>query len=210
MSEPGTPTGNDMRKRPLSPSEAIRLVNEKYNLQHNSSETLRALLFLEKFSEMLDGLEGRKILDVGCGNTSRIDSSSAYSQKNDRNYEPWFCRALQMAGGHAIGIDIGNLDTEEFEHYQDNFLNPHIYDRFDDSSFDGVLSSSLFGETRSSGFTSPALRRASSDSNFNAARNNFFMQDKRVLKEGGVLIVFASAKKLLTFRKVGGELVQEK
>ncbi|MBN1377565.1 hypothetical protein JW949_04520 [Candidatus Woesearchaeota archaeon] len=55
-------------------------------------------------------LENKKILDLGCG-------ANREKWEKNRRYEPWLCRALLIMGAKPIGIDIGNLDKEKFEHY---------------------------------------------------------------------------------------------
>jgi len=47
-------------------------------------------------------VEGRSVLDLGCGSTS-----SRESRANNRVFEPWLCRAVALLGGTAVGIDVG-------------------------------------------------------------------------------------------------------
>src|SRR3989344_3058045 len=75
-------------------------------------------------------LKGKRILDIGCGSTT--------PELNDRSFEPWLCRALHELGAHPVGVDIGEIDTEKFEHYQLDLSKPGALNLFPDKSFDGV------------------------------------------------------------------------
>jgi hypothetical protein len=107
----------------------------------------------------LAALRGQRILDLACGsNTSRapsfiyvdtplserripIPSSRGYTA----TFEPWFCRILLELGDHPVGIDVGNLDGEAFEHYNVDLSLAGALNFLPDHSFDAVHDSRLFG-----------------------------------------------------------------
>ena len=63
-----------------------------------------------------EALEGIRILDLGCGSIDRNRHEDKNSP-NSRRYEPWLCRALLELGAQPVGLDLGNLHGEYFEHY---------------------------------------------------------------------------------------------
>lgn len=102
----------------------------------------------------IDELKGKKILDLGCGNTlpksamegvrklrvmkaeGRKGNDILWSQeyrslsnyipeeimweildKDVFTFEPWLTRGLHELGAEVTGVDIGNLEGEDFEHY---------------------------------------------------------------------------------------------
>lgn len=66
-----------------------------------------------------ESIENRRILDLGCGSHSGTYESREFKPQT---WEPWLCRALLSLGANPIGIDIGDLSKERFEHYQANLL----------------------------------------------------------------------------------------
>ncbi|MBP7058301.1 hypothetical protein KBB06_03125 [Candidatus Gracilibacteria bacterium] len=71
-------------------------------------------LLLEQFPGI--NLKDKIIVDLGCGN----NGGTAENADFDSRYQPWFCRILQELGAKPIGIDMGNLDGEPFEHFQED------------------------------------------------------------------------------------------
>jgi hypothetical protein len=104
-------------------------------------------------------LKEKRILDIASGsNTSKapssvfintqfseqqitISSSEGYSAL----FEPWFCRILLELGADPVGIDLGDLDRESFEHYYVDLGQPGALNFLPDHSFDAVQDSRLFG-----------------------------------------------------------------
>jgi len=68
--------------------------------------------------DVLQGeIEGKVIVDIGCG--SHTFNGRAFVRPGDSaKYLPWLCRGLHILGVHVIGIDIGDMTGEPFEHYQ--------------------------------------------------------------------------------------------
>jgi hypothetical protein len=74
----------------------------------------------------------KRVLDVACGsNTSRAPSSihidTPFGEQTIKiaspggytsQFEPWLCRTLVELGAEPVGVDLGDLDGEIFEHYQ--------------------------------------------------------------------------------------------
>jgi hypothetical protein len=104
-------------------------------------------------------LKGQRILDIACGsNTSKAPSTvfvnTPFGEKrikipNRKGYtaqfEPWFCRILLELGADPVGVDLGNLEGEAFEHYIVDLGQPGALSFLPDHSFDAVQDSRLFG-----------------------------------------------------------------
>ncbi|MFA6198145.1 MAG: hypothetical protein WC734_03265 [Patescibacteria group bacterium] len=110
-----------------------------------------------------------------------------------RRFEPWFCRLLLELGAKPVGIDIGNLEGEQFEHHRADLVKENALAFLPDHSFDGVFSDYLFN--------SPMLReshwrRGASDPLRRdchphiTALNNVKRELPRLLKEDGIIIKF--------------------
>ena len=95
-------------------------------------------------------VKGKSFLDLGCGSTSYgehvgYDNHMNISDgKKNRDFEPWIPRALHELGVHVIGIDIGSLDREEFEHYSLDLLKENALSVIPDHSIDHVYSKLLY------------------------------------------------------------------
>jgi hypothetical protein len=128
-------------------------------------------------------LEGKRVLDVACGSrSSRSPSRVAGSSPGyTALFEPWFCRILSTLGADPVGVDIGDLNGESFEHYQVDVSRVGALDFLPQHSFDAVHDSRLFGSPE---FVTrfphrrDALRIAS----------EIVKQERRLLKDGGILI----------------------
>jgi hypothetical protein len=140
-------------------------------------------------------LKGQRILDIACGsNTSKapsfvfvdtpfgeqrlpIPSTDGYTTQ----FEPWFCRILVELGADAVGLDLGSLDGEAFEHYPVDLGQPGALNFLPAHSFDAVQDSRLFGSPE---FTAQFPDRA--DRLRIAAE--IWSQEQRVLKPQGLVI----------------------
>lgn len=108
----------------------------KFNLQST----------LEKLDEMIGGLDkvrGKRILDLGCGSTlpknrSYIEGHDPEELRMGRSFEPWFPRILMELGAEPVGIDIGNLEDELFEHYRADLTKKGSLNFLPDHSFDAI------------------------------------------------------------------------
>jgi len=108
-----------------------------------------ARIQLYKMLSLKPGLVENKlrVLDLGCG---RVNGDCSYQKTAPRQYEPWPARLLHELGVPVIGIDLGGLDSEEFEHYACNLL--------DDGALAFLSSNSIDFANAACLFNSPALR----------------------------------------------------
>ena len=115
----------------------------------------------------------KKILDLGCGSYAGTYESIEF---NPRYYEPWLCRTLLELGAHPIGIDIGDLDEEIFEHETLNMLSLNSLGLFMDNSIDVAHADLLYD--------SPTLERM----NGCDLRELLIPQLERIVKPDGYFI----------------------
>ena len=140
-------------------------------------------------------LRDKRILDIACGShTSRAPSWR--SPRSIRNgwravsptpdgytalFEPWFCRILSAMDARPVGIDIGDLGEEAFEHYQADLGRTGALDVLPSHSFDAVHDSRLFGSPE---FTTRFPVREDA---LIIARE-IVTQERRLLNNGGIVI----------------------
>ena len=113
----------------------------KYKINNDAVELILVKAQLMKALEVfggIDNLQGKRILDIGCGATISAD------EKLGRRFEPWFCRGLQELGANPVGVDIRDISREEFEHCQLDLLDSGALNIFPDKSFDGINCQSFF------------------------------------------------------------------
>jgi hypothetical protein len=126
----------------------------------------------------LDGVRGKRILDIACGSNS---SRSPDTGERTAIFEPWFCRLLLELGADPVGIDSGDLEGERFEHYPADLSRVGALDFLPDASFDGVQDSRLFG--------SPEFRaKFPNRRDHERIKTELRRQERRLLKPGGVVI----------------------
>lgn len=186
---------------PLNLAELSRRVKEKYADSYGYINEVRFDLVMAQVAEwqriFSDGVKGKKILDVGCGSLRGLD---AVITGNKRQFEPWFCRFLKEAGGIPVGIDLGNLEGEEFEHYSNvNVLKRSSYDRFADNSFDGIQMSLLFHDNS----PSPSLLLQTERDERIEGKHLLLREATRILKEGHILRIEGTEY----LKKMGDKLV---
>lgn len=87
-------------------------------------------------------LRGIRLLDLGCG----CERGSAESDANPSGtWAPWLCRAVQLLGGVAVGVDIGLPSPHDsFEYHRLNLAEPAALARFEGQSFDRINCTNLF------------------------------------------------------------------
>lgn len=82
---------------------------------------------------LLDGVNGKRILDIGCGGTS------------DEIYYPDLCRKLLNYGAIPVGIDIGvSPKNEKFECY--NAEAEKMLPELNKDDFDAIVTSQFFND----------------------------------------------------------------
>lgn len=134
-------------------SELERGVKEVVRRKYGESDYSRKLLELVPILHLLGDLEGKTILNLGCGAKESwdYDLGSGITRKK-RMYEPWLCRELHELGAKVIGVDGGASQGEEFEFHQLNLMSSgNFLDSLPDSSIDLACAFSLFD--------SPSLHR---------------------------------------------------
>jgi SAM-dependent methyltransferase len=124
----------------------------------------------------LSAIRGQAVLDIACGSNS---SRSPVTGRQTAEFEPWMCRLLLELGARPVGIDIGDLADEAFEHHRVDLGVPGALDFLATGSFDAVHESRLFGSPE----FRAAHRRASE-----RIRREIHRQERRLLRPGGILI----------------------
>ena len=101
-------------------------------------------------------LHGKTIVDLGCGATG----GHAERAVHKRGYEPWLCRMLLKLGARPIGIDIGSLDGEKFEHCSVDLGLPKALDNVLPAGIADAVNVRLLynSETKAKGFRHGGLR----------------------------------------------------
>lgn len=150
---------------------------------------------LVKAYASLAEIEGQRVLDIACGSsTSKAPPlllvDTPFSQERVKipgvegftaQFEPWFCRILAELGAEPVGIDIGDLDGEAFEHHHADLGRVGALDFLPGQSFDAAQDSRLFGSPE---FTAQFPERADRL----AIAAEIRRQEDRVLKPDGKLI----------------------
>ena len=124
----------------------------------------------------LSGIHGQRVLDIACGSNS---SRSPLTGRRTVEFEPWMCRLLRQLGASPVGIDIGDLAGEAFEHHRVDLGVPGALDFLPTGSFDAIQESRLFG--------SPEFRAAHRRQT-ERVRREIHRQERRLLRAGGVII----------------------
>ena len=140
-------------------------------------------------------VKGQRVLDIACGSSTSKAPSFVFvntpfgesripipaTQGYTAQFEPWFCRILLELGAKPVGIDLGNLDGETFEHYPVDLGKLGALNFLADASFDAVHDSRLFGSPE---FTSQFPNQ---EDRFKIAAE-IWRQEQRVLKPSGIVI----------------------
>lgn len=128
------------------------IVKTKYNISPGIEKTIFDSIDLQlatvfKAWGSLKNVAGKRILDLGCGAVGGEENRwfREKAGESGREHEPWFCRALKELGAEPVGVDIGYLGDEKFEHYQLDLAKPGTLDQFSDRSFDGISSITFVG-----------------------------------------------------------------
>ena len=124
----------------------------------------------------LSTVAGQTVLDIACGsNTSR----SPVTGRLTAEFEPWMCRLLAALGAHPIGLDIGDLAGETFEHHHVDLGVLGAMDFLRTGSCDAIHESRLFGSPEFRAAYGPATEQV---------RREIHRQERRLLRPGGILI----------------------
>jgi hypothetical protein len=180
----------------------LRTLDEKYALAQKITrepgleEIIKQLMgrIFRAFGT-LPTLKDKRILDIACGSRSSkapsfVFVNTPFGEKHipiphtdgfTAQFEPWFCRILLELEADPVGLDLGNLDGETFEHYQVDVGKPGALSFLPDRSFDAVHDSRLFGSPE---FTAQFPERAQ---RLKIAAE-IWGQEQRVLKPEGIVI----------------------
>ena len=124
----------------------------------------------------LSAAGGLTVLDIACGSNS---SHSPVTGMRTAEFEPWMCRLLLALGAHPVGLDIGDLAGEAFEHHQVDLGIAGALDFLPTASFDAIHESRLFGSPEFRAAYGPTTERV---------RSEIHGQERRLLRSGGILI----------------------
>lgn len=186
-----------MREYSIRPEEIGSSICEIIDLARNSI-AFRSLSMLSSLNDFektlpdrnLEGLVGKKVLDLGCGGYA--------ADCPDEQFSPYLCRFLWSIGADPVGIDIKDLRAEKFEHFQVDLSQPNALDFLPGDSFDYV-------HTRNFVFSnpSPALVEMIGEKGLSSLEKEISRQTSRLLKEGGYFI----SNDANIYQKNDGELV---
>jgi hypothetical protein len=180
----------------------LEALDEKYDLSRKISQAPGLKEIIQQLMGRIyraygtfEKLKDKRVLDIASGsNTSKappsvfvntpfseqqisISSSDGYTAL----FEPWFCRILLELGADPVGVDLGNLEQESFEHYKVDLGRPGALNFLRDHSFDSVQDSRLFGSPE---FTAQFPKKADRLS----AAAEIRKQEQRLLKANGIII----------------------
>ena len=217
---------NENIEKDKKENRVMRMLEAKYGKGLDRASMYPLMNRLEKLYGSLDGVRGKRILELGCGsimpqeakllarqsmNLIRsgirdkeslkqierelldmqrrtptfsydmyMNAREPLSETQIRNFEPWFPRLLLGIGAHPVGIDIGDLHDEEFEHYTFDLSKKDALSFLPDKSFDAVHMR-LFT-------SSPQLEEITDKKRRDELNQELARQISRLLKDGGKII----------------------
>ena len=172
-------TGAD---RSLLGGALARLDAEQHLAAKIAAEPNLALIVAEFETRLMDAfgslsaLSGLAILDIACGSRS---SRSPVTGLETAEFEPWMCRLLLQLGARPVGVDLGDLAGEAFEHHRVDLGVPGALDFLPSGTFDAIHESRLFGSPEFRSAYGAATRRV---------RREIHRQERRLMRPGGILI----------------------
>jgi hypothetical protein len=182
--------------------EVTKALDERYSLSDKiANENGLADILQQLFGRLLEAyedlscLKNKRILDIACGSSTSkapavVHVRGLFGNKEIHSrdtkgftaqFEPWFCRILLELGAHPVGVDIGDLEGEAFEHYRVDLGRLGALDFLPDQSFDGIQDSRLFGSPE---FTRQFPRKADR----RRIAEEIVRQESRLLKQSGIVI----------------------
>ncbi len=170
--------------------DIIRLVKVKFgDAEHIRGKRILDLgcgstLFSDE-KERLLYIQGIEDKDERRRRISDWNTSASYSNELDvslnpvapsRLWEPWLCRVLLEIGAEPVGVDIRNLNDEQFEHHQLDLSRAGVLNVSPDHSFDFIHAKQIL----------TALAYRSHD--VRPIKDELQRQAQRLLKVGGRII----------------------
>ena len=172
-----TPSDRELLASALAELDARHDLAAKIGAEPHLASIMREFVtrLLDAFGS-LSAVAGQTVLDIACGsNTSR----SPVTGLRTAEFEPWMCRLLAALGAHPVGLDIGDLAGESFEHHHVDLGVPGALDFLPTASCDAIHESRLFGSPEFRAAHGPATERV---------RREIHRQERRLLRPGGILI----------------------
>lgn len=170
---------------------------EKYakNLEEGKRKKIESYIKTRLFLDFLTiiktlpdhDIRGKTIVDLGCGSTGGT-ADYGTEDLHGQQFHPWLMRACHELGVNAIGVDMGNLDEEPFEHYNANLAEQNSIHFLQDSMADIVIVQAVYDSGtmvfmpgwRHHGLDGVGIKKD--------LHKILLPQIKRILKDGGVLI----------------------
>jgi len=111
-----TTSDRALLRRALGELDARHRLESKIAAEPNLASIMTE--FVTRLSDAFGSLSatrGQAVLDIACGSSS---SGSPVTGRQTAEFEPWMCRLLVELGAHPVGLDIGDLGGEAFEHHR--------------------------------------------------------------------------------------------
>jgi hypothetical protein len=183
-------------------SDTLKILNRKYQLNQKIQKEPGVQEIIDQMIARLGrafgnlkAVKGKRVLDIACGSNSSFAPSFVFVETplGERKipipaiegytaqFEPWMCRILLELGAEPVGIDIGDLEFETFEHYKIDLGVQGALDFLPDHSFDAIQDSRLFGSPE---FTD----RFPGKTERLRVAVEIGKQELRLLKNGGIMI----------------------
>ena len=170
---------------PALVEQTIQALDRKYDLSRKIAQEPETRDVITQFVGRLErafgdlsAVRGRRILDIGCGSSA---SRHPRTGKVTPMFEPWFCRILVELGADAVGVDMGDLEGEPFEHYRVDLGKTGALDFLPDASFDGIHDSRIFGSPE---FTT----QHPAPEDYQRISREIKRQEQRLLRPGGTIV----------------------
>lgn len=175
--------------------QIVDQAQKEIDSQFPTEDTINSLMRFQYFrlsivTSNFTELQGKKILDIGCG--AKAASTAPQEERRKGMYEPWFARFAAVCGADVIGIDRRKSEGENFVHLQADIAKPETLQQFSDTSFDIVNSSAFLvpkkrqaADSLGINVTAPELLSRLSDEELELLDDAITKQVMRILKEGG-------------------------
>ncbi|MBI2084544.1 MAG: class I SAM-dependent methyltransferase [Candidatus Aenigmarchaeota archaeon] len=177
----------------LGQEELRRLTQKEYRKLDIRDDPDYHGYWLAMFSHILGGLNGKRILDIGCGGNYQIFNT----------YPPRFLRLAKNYGVEAVGFDPTiDPEKEEFEAHKKGV--EELPGLFEADSFNGVLTTELWSD--------PTLTDSGRNLSYvNSLQNQTYAEAVRILKPRGIYINYFTLESMPisreALRKLGFEIV---
>ncbi len=187
-------------------NDAQRQLDKEFPADDTINSLMRFQYFrLSLVTSNFRELQGKKILDIGCGAKAR--PNAILEERRTGMYEPWFARFASVCGAEVTGIDRRKSEGENYTHIQADIAKSDTLKTFADASFDIVNSSAFLvasqkmEDSRGLQVTAPELLGEYSDEDLDQLDRDIVQEVKRLLKEGGYF--FYNER---IYQKIHGEL----